>query len=453
MIPAEQAASQAPARTSASRPKDEQPPWLLRVYCFLLTALPTYVILPGALKGNGSPARLSALIMFGLVALSFVMVRRTGERRRVNPGAVILLIYFAFGLLTYGAGALNIDGYAIASSRTRALMGLVAQVGVGLYIIARTHTARQRDVLLGWLAAGLGFACLVGFLQGVSSIDLQLLLRPPGFILNREESPAFERLGVTRVTGTSQHPIEFSVLAAVTIPLMLYFTRNAATRGLRTLAGFGCVVALLALPAAVSRSGIISLLVAMLIYMFAFKIRSIAIALAATAAAIGIYSAIFPNVFNALWSTITGSAKDASVESRIDAIAKVSDAFHEHPIFGLGLGGATPDVFGYLDNQWLQAIVQGGLVGLVGMVLFSVGMVFGISAALRGAAPGRDREQGYMLGAMGIGILASSFTFDLFAFQQAAALSFVVFSLLWSGFNVPVRDPDRSQSQPMDAFS
>ena len=40
------------------------------------------------------------------------------------------------------------------------------------------------------------------------------------------------------------------------------------------------------------------------------------------------------------------------------------------------------------------------------------------------------------MGAMFTGILASSYTFDLFAFQQASLLFFILFGLLWSNFTI-----------------
>ena len=169
MTTAEPVTSAAPADPSGSvSADDEQPPWLLRILCFLIPALPSAVILPGALKGNGAPARMIALIMFGLVVLSFVMVRRTAATRQVNPGAVIVLIHFLLLLTTYGVGLLHHDSYEVATGRTRVLLALVAHVGVALYVLARIRTRQQRDIVLGWLAAGLTFACLVGFLQGVS---------------------------------------------------------------------------------------------------------------------------------------------------------------------------------------------------------------------------------------------------------------------------------------------
>jgi polysaccharide biosynthesis protein PslJ len=417
------------------------PPWMLRIFCLLLPALPAYLVLPGALKGNGSPARMMALMMFGLVLLGFMLLRRTAHARRVNPGTVILLLYFLLWLTAYGVGLLNNDDYVVASNRTRMLVGLIAHVGVGLYVLTRIQTARERDILLGYLAAGLGFACLTGFLQGVSSIDLRNLF-PSGFVVNIETAVSV-RMGLTRVLGMSQYPIEFSVLTAATVPLMIYFARNAAKRHFRILSTAACGIALLALPASVSRSGILALIAALLVYMFAFKARPVAIAVTVGALAIGGYSMLFPQVANALWDTITGSADDASIESRVLAYTRVGNVLHQHPLFGLGLGGSPPAVLGYTDDEWMQALAQGGFVGLTAMIVLFGGAVFGMAAALRRATSPRERDQAYMLGAMVAAILASSFTFDLFGFEQATVLTFLVFALLWSGFTVPV--PDRHQ--------
>jgi hypothetical protein len=442
MTTAEPATHSAPTDPSASASEGaqtrERTPWLLGFLCFLIPAVPTYVVPPGPLKSNGSPARVIAVMFLGLVVFGFLMVRRTGHARRLNPGALIILVYFLLRLTTYGVGLLGHDSFETASNRTRWLITLISHVGVGLYVLVRVRTERQRNIVLGCLAAGLTFACLVGVLQSVSHIDLRFLFQPPGFILNTEDLGLAERLGATRVTGTSQHPIEFSVLAAVTVPLTLYFARNATTRNLRLLSGAGCGLALLAMPAAISRTGVISLVTALLVYMFAFKVRPIANAVLVGAIAIGGYAVLFPNIVNALWNTITGSAGDTSVQSRTADYAEVSAIFREHPVFGVGLGG-QPSL---LDNEWLQAVVQGGFIGLVAMILISGGAIFGIAAALRSATSPREREQAFMLGAMAAGILASSTTFDLFFYQQPTLIFFIVFALLWSPFNVSAPEPN-----------
>lgn len=440
MTSTERAVSPPEATRDATAAPRERTPWVLAFLCFLVPALPTFVVLPGPLKSNGSPARMIAVLLFGLVMLGYLLVRRTQQTRSVNPGTVVMLAYFLLWLLTYGVGLTGNDTYDTATNRTRALITLVSHVGVGLYVLARVRTDRDRNIVLGCMAAGLVFACLVGVLQSLASIDLRLLLQPPGFVLNNEDLDLSERLGATRVTGTSQHPIEFSVLAATTIPLTMYFARHASSRNLRMLAAAGCGIAILAMPAAISRTGVIALAASLLVYMFAFKVRPIAIAIVVGGIAIAGYNMVFPHIVNALWTTITGSIGDTSIQSRTDDYATVSSIFRAHPVFGMGLGG-QPDL---LDNEWLQSVVQGGLVGLAAMALISGGAILGISAALRTATSPGEREQAYMLGAVAVGILTSSATFDLFFYQQPTLIFFMVFALLWSKFTVPTPEPTGS---------
>jgi hypothetical protein len=414
----------------------ERTPWLLGFLCFLIPVLPSYVVPPGPLKSNGSPARMIAVMLFGLVVLGFVMVRRTAHAPRVSPGALILLLYLLLLLTTYGVGLIHLDpspGWSVISaSMTRTVILLIAHVGVGLYILTRVRTARQRNIVLGCLATGLTFACLVGLLQTVFSIDLRFLFQPPGFVLNTDDGDLYERVGVNRATGTSQTPIEFSVLATVTLPLTMYFARHAATRNVRFLSAGACGLAIVAMPTAIARTGVVSLIAALLILMFAFSVRQIAIGLIVGSVTVSGYFFVFPHIVNALWNTIINSDEDESVLSRTADYAKVSQTFRAHPVFGVGLGGSPPAEYGFLDNQWLQAIVQGGTVGVTAMMVLAGGGIFGLAAALRSAATTRERDQAYMLGSMFVAILASSFTFDLFAFQQVSLILFIIFGLLWS---------------------
>lgn len=51
-------------------------------------------------------------------------------------------------------------------------------------------------------------------------------------------------------------------------------------------------------------------------------------------------------------------------------------------------------------------------------------------------AAGWDRDQAFAMGSILIGILASSTTFDLFSYQSATILLFMLFGLTWCNFHV-----------------
>lgn len=426
-----------PHAREAAEPR-ERTPWLLAIMCLLVPILPSYSVLPGPLKGNGSPERMIAVLLFGLVLLGFLVVRRSTPTRVIRPGVIVILIYFLLQTAIWGVGLTHLGSALAESGKTDAILNPIATVGPALYIITCVRTTRQRDIVLGCLATGLTFACFVGLLQWWTDIDLRFFFVPPGFVVNTEHLELETRLGATRITGTSSHAVEFSVLAAAAVPLTLYLARNAKRRQFRWAAGLACCLALLTIPASISRTGIITLATALIVYMWAFKVRALAVGVIGAALAVWCYIALFPSVANALWETVINSEKDPSVLSRTADYAMVGDTFRANPLFGLGLGGDPPTEYGFLDNEWLQAIVQGGIIGVAAMLVLAGGGIFGVAAALRAATDSREREQAYVLGAMFAAVLTSSFTFDLLSFRQAAVILFITFGLLWSTYAAPL---------------
>jgi O-antigen ligase len=414
----------------------ERTPWLMGFLCLLIPILPSYSVAPGPLKSNGSPARLIAVVLFGLVVLGFLCYRRATATRTVRPGVVIILVYFFLIVAIYGVGLSHSASVLVEGNRVRALISLLANVGVALYIMTRVQTMRQRTILLGCLAVGLSFTCLVGLLQSVTAMDLRYFFQPPGFVLNSEFIDLADRGGAKRVIGTAGHAIEFAALAAVAIPLTLHFARFAVSRQVRWLAALGCVLALVAMPAAVSRTGLVALAAMLLVYVWSLNLRQLASGALIGLMAVGSYVAFFSGTANALWQTVTGSREDVSVLTRTSDYAQVSQTFRAHPVFGLGLGGTPTTEYGILDTEWLQSIAQGGVVGVMAMIVLVGGAAFGLSAGLRCATSRRERDQVYVVGAMAIGILSCSFTFDLFAYNQITAVLFISLGLLWSNFVV-----------------
>jgi polysaccharide biosynthesis protein PslJ len=434
------------ALCQAVRPPDQdRTPWLFAFLCLILAVVPSYFVLSGPLKSNGAPVKIIAFVLFSLAVLGFVLTRRSTSNPTLRPGVLLLLTYSLLMLVVYGVGVSHLSSALAEPNKSRAMLIVIANVAVALYATTRINTSRQRSIVLGCLAAGLTFNCAIALLQITAHIDVHSFLQPPGFVDNQtDQGRGFaavltDRFGAQRAYGTSAHPIEFAVLAAVAVPLTLHFARHGATRQVRLLAALSTGVALFAIPTAVSRSGLIALAAALLVYMWTFTLRGLCIAVLGGAAAVLANLVVAPNTAHALWATITNSQQDDSVMDRIAAYVKVSQTLHDHPLFGLGLGANPAVEYGFLDNEWMQALVQGGVIGLLGMIVLAAGGVFGIAAALRSSRTPRDRDQAYTIGAMFVGILASSYTFDLFGYIQAAFVFFIMFGLLWSNFTIPFR--------------
>ena len=424
----------------------ERTPGLLAVLCFLIPVLPSYSVPPGPLKSNGSPARVIAVMLLILAVLGFCLIKRSAPMRTICPGVVLILAYAMITLTVYGVSLSHYGSEDTNAIRTRVLILLLADVGLALYVMRRVVNLRQRSTLLGWLAIGLTFNCVVGLLQNLTNIDISLFFQPPGFVVNKlasglDQTPELvSRLGAKRAFGTAAHPIEFSVLASIAVFLNLYFVRYAGTRNLRVLAAVGVAVALLAVPAGVSRTGLIAVAAGLLFYMWNFNLRRLGVALVVFVLPIVVGAALSGN-FQALWGSVGESPEDSSIVARIDDYAAVTQVFHSQPVFGLGIGVTPPGSDGVFDNQWLNTFAQGGIVNVAGMIVVTGGGLFGIAAALRRATTKGERDQAYVMGAIFLGILSTTVTFDLFAFQQVTFVFFLVFGLLWSGVSVVIPEP------------
>lgn len=427
---------------SVDVPQRQRPPVLLAFLCLLIPLLPSYVVPFG--KVLLSPALVISIAMLGLVIMRFPVVLPADRRRTVKPGVFLVLLYFLLALMAYVIVvpqiASPIGGRGIELPFTM----LLACVGVALYSMTVVATTQQRTLVLGALTVGLVYLCMVGILQNYMDLDFRLLFKLPGFheisqLGEYVNVSAVDRFDATRAFGTSDHASEYSTLAAVTVPLTIHFARYSPSTVIRGLGVVGTTVALIAVTAGASRGGLVALAAALLVYVWALKISTIvagtivgAVTFGAIAAVIG-PSAILQNA-RGLWTAIKlgASMQDTSITSRVETYAGVSKVFSERPLFGLGVGRFPPGI-SVLDNQWAKALVEGGLVGVGALVVLTAGGIYGIAAALRSARTPRERDQAYAMGAVFVGILATSLTFDLFYFQQATLIFFLVFGLLWSG--------------------
>jgi O-antigen ligase len=433
------------ADDSTVRQAGARAPWLLALYCILVVTVPSYVLPEGSFEPIGWPGRAIGVVLLLIAIVGFLRPRNSTVPPLVLPGVIIIVTYWILTTIVWGIGLSHLDSVPVEANKERVALTVLANIGVAVYAATQIKTIEQRSFILGTLAFALVAACIVGILQNATAIDLRLLFKPPGFFDNQAEfgngvgAAIQERHGAKRAFGTFTHPIEFSVMAAAAVPLTLHFARYASNVKVRFLAAIATSVSLFSVPAGVSRSGVLALAAASLVYMWSFTLKQFCAAIAVFILALTAAIAIVPNTMQALWQTITGSSEDASVLVRIERYAKVSQSFHDHPIFGIGIGATPPAEYGPLDNQWLQALVQGGVLGLIAFSLLAAGGIFGIAAALRGQTTGSGRGQVYAMGAMYVAILSSSFTFDLLSFQQATLIFFLLFGLLWS--NSTTRSP------------
>jgi O-antigen ligase len=106
-----------------------------------------------------------------------------------------------------------------------------------------------------------------------------------------------------------------------------------------------------------------------------------------------------------------------------------------HWWWGRGLGTFVPDVYFILDNQYLAALLQGGMIGLGAFVaLLVVGLCVARGVGRRATDPAM-RSLGQALTATIASLAVSAFVFDSLSFRQSGFLLFLVIGCagaLWS---------------------
>ncbi|MBE7191235.1 MAG: O-antigen ligase family protein [Gordonia polyisoprenivorans] len=416
------------------RAPSERANLLLLAFGFLLFALPYEAVLPGPLKGNGSPARLLGLVMLALVIFSLAAGRRFLPGRTAGVAGVGCAVgYTAISL--FSAARAYSDYYIApeeAALTTRLLMGVVIALGVMSYIVLTTQTASARRGIIWAMLSGAMVSVVIGLIQGVSTLDLRYALVPPGFsiILDKETSV---REGFTRVMGTAGHPIEFSLTVAVMLPLAAHLARYARTRNQRFLASVFTAILLVAVPASVSRTAIVAVVTALLIYALVLPIRALVTAVMVLATTVAVYSVVAPELFDAVTKLFTNAGSDDSVTGRTDDYAYVGDLFRASPWLGYGLGDSAT-TGRYLDNQWLQAILSGGVMGVAALLLIVAGGAFGAAHSLRhtGRRSPAQRDLVFALAGGFAAMVVGFGTYDEFYFPQSQVLFFVLLALLFT---------------------
>lgn len=387
----------------------------------LLLLLPSSVVLAGPLRSNGSPVRLLGFLGLALV-LGSVFARREGPR---GVGAALLASLGALAVFSYGIAQARPLTEIERDGSLRALLFTLSAVGAALYLLWAARNRRALDVLVGLMVAGAATSAVLGVLQFYTPLDVAGLLRPPGFVLNVERQVGDRSLFV-RVLGTAAHPIEFGVLLGALTPLAWHLASWARTRMARRAAAGASVLMLVAIPMAVSRSGLVTVAVAGAVYSLTWTWRQRANAAVLALVGVLAFRSVIPGLLGTLRSLFLRADEDPSISGRTDDYQLVNELVAQDPWVGRGLGTFRPGQYIYLDNQWLLSLLEGGVVGLVGLAaLFFGGAALARGAYHRATDPG-TRSLAQALTAALLALAVSGLTFDLLSFQQVALLTFLL---------------------------
>ncbi|MBB3326100.1 O-antigen ligase family protein [Microlunatus antarcticus] len=396
---------------------------VLTVYLVLLLGVPSVMVL-APLGSAGSPSTVVAVGLFLLWA--WFQLHRSWRRPGADPHvrrATLLWLLVMVAVYAHAmAGPLSPDEVSPADF---GMLKLIGFCGVLLVTTDGIHDRARLRVFTSRLVVAIGLVAVLGLVQFLTREMLIDRLHIPG-LASIPPTELTMRNGLPRPNGTSTHPIEYGVVLSIGLPLAVVHALWAPNRRW-VYRGLLAVIALDVFLSS-SRSALVctvlSLLVLAASWPAALRLKAIVVA---AFASVAVYVAV-PGSLGATTRLFTGAGNDSSIASRTGSYDLAGAFFSHSPWLGRGFGTFLPKYW-IFDNAYLGLLVEGGLLGLVGLVALTLVACRAALTAAR-ALPGElDRQLAYAVLASIVSGAAGLAFFDSFGFPQSAGCFFLVLGL------------------------
>ncbi|WP_433532671.1 O-antigen ligase family protein [Micromonospora sp. CA-263727] len=366
---------------------------LLGITIVLLYVLPGTLIVPN-LTYAGRPALLVALLLFAWWCLA----RLNPTLLLVGPQPIrwVLCFYLVAHLLSYLAGLMRGLPTQEANAQDFATLQLLQFLGVALIAADGIRNWDRLNRVLQVAVWCTGFMAIVGIVQAVFKYDVSAHLVIPGLEVKGGLAGFGQRgdEGQFRVAGTTVHYIEYSAVMAMMVPFGIHVARFAPRKGQRRLAAVCAMLAAVANPMSISRTGIVALALALVIMVPIWSWRLRYTFLFLGAGAVMAIMLLKPGVLGTIKSMFMNVGVDPSIEGRTNDYELVGHFFDQRPWLGRGprtlLDHPVHDTI--LDNQWLYTLVTGGIVGVFALLAVHVVSIVLAVIAFRRATREADRH-------------------------------------------------------------
>jgi O-antigen ligase len=420
---------------------------ILQLFALTIMLIPSDAVI-SAIGAQGYAAALVG--MFAFVAyLAAILFGLHDPLRHRHPIRSVLCLVWISVLASYIAMDRGILTVSEGSGADRLLLQLAVITGIALIaaeFVTSLHDMRRVLRALTW---GGAFCGVVAALQYWISLDITPYLRDlPGFSINAVDPGIVQRGALNRVSGTSITAIELGVVAGMLLPLAIYLAIYDTDRPTwRRWAPVALIA--IAVPISVSRSGIISTVVALAVLVVLMPTRQRLVALCA--APLGL-TAVFmsaPGVIGTLSTFFGAGTTDSSVQARLYDYPEVERLVNQAPWLGHGGGTYLPvNPMLILDNQYLKTAIELGLIGVV--VLAAYFLVPLISALVARRRSG-DPELRLLCAALAGAALAAgvcSLTFDSLSFPMFANVHALVIGLIGACWRLAAASNEFTTARP-----
>jgi O-antigen ligase len=411
----------APLRESTARTAGKRPDavTLLQVFVLTLMIFPADDVLK-AIGADGYPAALVSYVLL-LVWIAATIFGRHNPFARRYPVRIALCGLLVATTVSYALMKRGfLSGLQLASA-DRWIMQVAGMSGVILVTAECVTSLDDIKRLLRALNLGGTFCGLVAVLQFKGHVDLTRYLKLPGFSLNAIaaiNAGIGDRSGQSRVPGTATDPIELGVVAGMLLPLAAYMLMHDKEQPTwRRLVPFLGIA--LAVPASVSRSGVISVVVALGVLLVLLPPVARLKGLLAVPFALAVVFVSAHGLIGTLTNYFMLGSSDSSIAHRTNNYPYVIQQVKLAPWFGTGGGTYIPQsAVNILDNEYLTIAIS---LGICGMLAFAFFLLWPAIAALVARSRTVSRELRDLCAALAgaeLAALVCSATFDSMSFPM-----------------------------------
>lgn len=401
-------------------------PLLVRVAAFSLFFFPASMVLSGFGAAGTVPMILGCLLLGFWVASWMWGLHRPLTLRFPGraAGAMFFLAIAGSYVALHGGWIIRADATALAAA-DRWMILVAASLGFILAVGESVRTMDHALQLVRWILAGAFFCTLVGTVQLFTQVNPMDWF--PAVMVGFDDNggaTAFQQRGnLMRVAGSTFHSIEYAVVCSMLLPLSIWRALHDP-RGRRWLHWVQTAFLVFAIASTVSRSGTLGAAVAMAVFVpflprIARRVALVCLPLVVVALFVG-----FPGLLGTLTGALTADGSDPSIATRTNNYPRVMRLVDDNPWFGLGPGNyRAANAQQILDNQYLNAAVSIGMIGLILLVGYLwLPAVTTWLAARAAQAPALRALAGAVAGGLLVAAVCSV-TFD--------SLSFPVFALVY----------------------
>jgi hypothetical protein len=412
-------------------------PWVLAAFMAMLffipvdsTELKIHLPVGSQIDRFAIVGMVLAWVWFGGDQRAFLRTRRS--KLYVSAACVFLVLALASLLLDAGR-IINVGELGLSGKR-------FALLGSFLVLSWFTLTALRFEDVRGFVTYLIGLSSLmaVGVLverhtgYNVFYNWSATILKPIATVAPSPTSihPVFGSDGRVMVVGPTLHGLAVSTMLIVTMPFALVRVFDATSRRMWWLNSLACTLMLVA-AASTDRKTALLVPVAVVIYLACYRPRQVLrLAPIGLVVLVGVVHFASPGALGTIF-TPTAGLSSSSTEHRVSDFTDVTPDILAHPVTGRGFGTINSEQsnnFRINDDQYIDAIWEVGIAGLLAYLLMILAPVLAARRAIRSRDPA-VASLALAAAAGCVAYLVVNALFDAMSFPQAPYMFFVVAAL------------------------